>query len=172
MYISVFTDELKQEVTRILPTFAQWGMEYVDFRGLIHGAPIERQSDEQLRALKAQLDSLGLKTGVIQSSLCKKHLPEADVVKVEMEKLEGSLIATTNLTGNLDKAFERRFLYKIKFNKPEIGPKTKIWMYMIPELSEQQARELAEGYSFSGGQIENISRKKVIKSFLWLSSRQ
>ena len=80
MYISVFTDELKQEVTSILPTFAQWGMEYVDFRGLINGAPIERQTTEQLKALKAQMDSLGLKTGVIQSSLCKKHLPDADVV--------------------------------------------------------------------------------------------
>lgn len=89
-----------------------------------------------------------------------------NIILQEMENLNGILIATTNLTQNLDKAFERRFLYKIKFNKPEIGPKTKIWMYMIPELSEQQARELAEGYSFSGGQIENISRKKVIKTIL------
>ena len=28
------------------------------------------------------------------------------------------MIATTNLTTNLDKAFERRFIYKIRFDKP------------------------------------------------------
>ena len=30
-----------------------------------------------------------------------------------METLEGILIATTNLTSNLDSAFERRFIYKV-----------------------------------------------------------
>ena len=39
-----------------------------------------------------------------------------NIILQEMEKLDGILIATTNLTQNLDKAFERRFLYKIKFN--------------------------------------------------------
>jgi len=89
-----------------------------------------------------------------------------NIILQEMEKLDGILIATTNLTRNLDKAFERRFLYKIKFNKPGLEPKTKIWQSMIPDLSEAQARELAESYDFSGGQIENISRKKMIKSIL------
>ena len=37
---------------------------------------------------------------------------------------------------------------------------------MIPDLTEEQARELAESYSFSGSQIENISRKKMIKTIL------
>lgn len=89
-----------------------------------------------------------------------------NIILQEMENLNGILIATTNLTQNLDKAFERRFLYKVKFNKPGIGPKTKIWKYMIPDLTEDQARELAEDFNFSGGQIENISRKKMIKSIL------
>jgi len=89
-----------------------------------------------------------------------------NIILQEMEKLEGILIATTNLTQNLDKAFERRFLYKIKFNKPGLEPKTKIWQSMIPDLTAEQARELAEGFDFSGGQIENISRKKMIKSIL------
>ncbi len=89
-----------------------------------------------------------------------------NIILQEMEKLDGILIATTNLTQNLDKAFERRFLYKIKFNKPGLEPKTKIWQSMIPDLTAEQARELAEGFDFSGGQIENISRKKMIKSII------
>ena len=89
-----------------------------------------------------------------------------NIILQEMEKLDGILIATTNLTQNLDKAFERRFLYKIRFNKPGLEARTKIWRYMIPDLSESEAKELAGDFDFSGGQIENISRKKMIKSIL------
>ena len=41
-----------------------------------------------------------------------------NIILQEMEKFEGIMIATTNLTTNLDKAFERRFFYKIKFDNP------------------------------------------------------
>lgn len=38
-----------------------------------------------------------------------------NIILEEMERLEGIMIATTNLANNLDAAFERRFLFKIKF---------------------------------------------------------
>lgn len=38
-----------------------------------------------------------------------------NIILEEMEKLEGILIATTNLATNLDAAFERRFLFKVRF---------------------------------------------------------
>ena len=90
-----------------------------------------------------------------------------NIILQEMEKLDGILIATTNLTGNLDKAFERRFLYKIEFKKPEPEVKSKIWLSMIPELTEEQSRELSRRYDFSGGQIENITRKREISYILY-----
>jgi hypothetical protein len=37
---------------------------------------------------------------------------------------------------------------------------------MLPELSETEASQLASDYDFSGGQIENISRKKTVKSLI------
>lgn len=86
-----------------------------------------------------------------------------NIILQEMEKLDGILIATTNLTTNLDKAFERRFLYKIRFDRPDEKVKEQIWASMLPTLSEEDARELAHGFDFSGGQIENIVRKKEIK---------
>lgn len=89
-----------------------------------------------------------------------------NILLQEMENLEGIMIATTNLTQNLDKAFERRFLYKIEFNKPSIQAKEKIWNTMLPSLSEQERLELAKNYSFSGGQIENIVRKFTVDSIL------
>ena len=36
-----------------------------------------------------------------------------------------------------------------------------------PELNEDEAECLASRYDFSGGQIENICRKRTIDSILW-----
>ena len=85
-----------------------------------------------------------------------------NIILQEMEKLEGNLIATTNLTQNLDKAFERRFLYKVHFENPSPGIKARIWQSMIPDLSEKDAQELASSFNFTGGQIENVLRKRTI----------
>jgi len=38
-----------------------------------------------------------------------------NIILQQLEDMEGIMIATTNLTNNLDPAFERRFLYKILF---------------------------------------------------------
>jgi len=53
-----------------------------------------------------------------------------NIILQEMENLDGILIATTNLTKNMDTAFERRFLYKITFNKPEKEVRHHIWKSM------------------------------------------
>ena len=38
---------------------------------------------------------------------------------------------------------------------------------MMPSLSDADARTLATGYDFSGGQIENVSRKAAINAILY-----
>ena len=88
-----------------------------------------------------------------------------NIILQEMENLDGIMIATTNLEGNFDTAFERRFLYKIHFEKPDAGVRAKIWRQMIPELTEEEAAQLAV-HDFSGGQIENIARKHAIHVIL------
>ena len=70
-----------------------------------------------------------------------------NIILQEMEDLDGILIATTNLTCNLDKAFERRFLYKIRFEKPSVEAKARIWRSMMPELSEAESLQLANDYA-------------------------
>ena len=66
----------------------------------------------------------------------------------------------------MDKAFERRFLYKIKFEKPTIEARMSMWHEMIPNLKEKETRILATKYDFSGGQIENIARHYAIGNIL------
>jgi hypothetical protein len=89
-----------------------------------------------------------------------------NVLLQEMEDFDGILIATTNLTENFDKAFDRRFLYKICFSMPDANARTDIWQSIIPNLTEQEAHELAIQYKLSGGQIENIARKRVVENVL------
>lgn len=89
-----------------------------------------------------------------------------NIILEEMEKLDGILIATTNLNQNLDAAFERRFLFKVKFEKPTIEAKQKIWQSKLNWLSENDALQLATDYSFSGGEIDNIVRKATMESVL------
>ena len=89
-----------------------------------------------------------------------------NIILQEMETLDGILIATTNLAQNMDNAFERRFLYKIRFDKPTVEARTAIWREMLPALSDNDAALLAERYDFSGGQIENIARHYAIDAIL------
>ena len=100
------------------------------------------------------------------SSVDKMENAMQNIILQEMENLDGIMIATTNLSGNLDAAFERRFLYKIEFLKPTPNESKHIWRALLPDLDEKDALDLASAYSFSGGQIENIARKHFIDCIL------
>lgn len=89
-----------------------------------------------------------------------------NIILEELENFEGILVATTNLATHLDTAFERRFLFKIPFNKPSVEIRTKIWKSKLPGLETKECQLLAENFEFSGGQINNIIRKTEIHEIL------
>jgi hypothetical protein len=89
-----------------------------------------------------------------------------NIILQEMENLSGILIATTNLTQNMDSAFERRFLYKITFDKPSVESRKGIWNSMLPDLPDDKAEELSKKFELSGGQIENIARKIEVDAII------
>ena len=109
---------------------------------------------------------IGIRKNGASSAVDKMENSLQNIILQEMETLDGIMIATTNLQQNMDKAFERRFLYKIKFEKPTEEARTSIWHSMIPELSELDVHTLASKYDFSGGQIENIARHYAIDCIL------
>ena len=55
MYISIFSDEFYRDIYEVLPIIREWGMTHVDLRAMINGKPIEKQTDEELYALKEAL---------------------------------------------------------------------------------------------------------------------
>ena len=109
---------------------------------------------------------IGKRKSWAENAVDKMENSLQNIILQEMENLDGIMIATTNLQENLDKAFERRFLYKIKFEKPTEEARASIWHEMIPELNEMDVQTLALKYDFSGGQIENIARHYAIDSIL------
>lgn len=99
-----------------------------------------------------------------QRSVDKMENAIQNIILQEMENLEGIMICTTNLTTCLDKAFDRRFLFKLEFDKPTNDARKCIWQSMLDGLNDEQATYLANHFDFSGGQIQNISRKQVINT--------
>ena len=89
-----------------------------------------------------------------------------NIILEQMEKQKGIIIATTNLEGSLDPAFERRFLFKVKFERPSLEAKIHIWMDKLNGLSEDAAKVLAESYNLSGGEIDNVVRKVTMNRVL------
>ena len=109
----------------------------------------------------------GVRKNGAESAVDKMENSIQNIILQEMEDLNGILIATTNLATNLDGAFERRFLYKIEFEKPDASVRSSIWQSMVSGLSESDASALAQAYELSGGQIENIARKDTINRVLY-----
>lgn len=89
-----------------------------------------------------------------------------NILLQEMEDLDGVLICTTNMQGNLDPAFERRFIYKVELEKPGEEVRGRIWASMMPGYSADEYARLARKYPFSGGQIENVVRKSAVDYIL------
>ena len=100
------------------------------------------------------------------SSADKMHNQMQNIFLEQIEKFEGILIATTNLLGNIDKAFSRRFNYKIEFKKPGKKQRLRLWQFMLPENADYNEsfdmKELAK-HELTGGQINLIIKNTAYK---------
>lgn len=102
------------------------------------------------------------------SSVDKMENTMQNIILQNMEDLDGIMIATTNLTKNLDRAMARRWIMTIHFDAPSLQARASIFRSMLPELDEQQAMMLAGEFpTFAGGQIENITRRFKLESALY-----
>lgn len=96
----------------------------------------------------------------------KMHNQMQNIFLEQIERFDGLLIATTNLLENIDKAFSRRFNYKLEFAKPNQKQREQIWRNMIPSHLP-----LEEGFDFvalskfdlTGGQIELVLKNTAYK---------
>jgi len=100
------------------------------------------------------------------SSADKMHNQMQNIFLEQIEKFEGILIATTNLLGNIDKAFSRRFNHKIEFKKPGKKQRLMLWQFMLPENADYEEgfdMEGLTGYELTGGQINLIIKNTAYR---------
>ncbi|MDD3054294.1 MAG: ATP-binding protein [Aliarcobacter sp.] len=100
------------------------------------------------------------------SSSDKMHNQMQNIFLEQIERFDGILIATTNLLENLDKAFSRRFNYKIEFVKPNKAQRIDLWKKLIPvnlPLEENFDIEELAKYELTGGQIELVIKNTAYK---------
>jgi len=111
-------------------------------------------------------DALISKRYEVSSSVDQMNNSMQNILLQELEDFEGILIATSNMNMNLDSAFERRFLYKVKFNKPDPKTRQLIWRSKLADLSPKEAQVLAQNFVLTGGQIDNVVRKYTLENIL------
>lgn len=90
-----------------------------------------------------------------------------NIMMQEIERFNGILILTTNREFAFDPAFDRRFLYKVKFDLPDENQREQIWRILLKDCTKLSPDvsfgELARLYPLSGGQIKNVVLKAVMR---------
>ncbi|MCX8484049.1 MAG: ATP-binding protein [Bacteroidia bacterium] len=125
-----------------------------------------KQAKREGMLLFNEADALFSKRIEVVQSVDSMNNAMKNIFLEEMENFQGFLMATTNLSGNLDAAFERRFLFKVGFDRPSETITAKIWQQYFKGLSGVEALRLAKKYPFSPGEISNVRRKYIIEKAL------
>ncbi len=149
--LSMYVGESEKNVRKI----------FDDFRDLSAKAKVEPilLLNEADQFLSSRSEGAG-------SSADKMHNQMQNIFLEQIERFEGILIATTNLLGNIDKAFSRRFNYKVEFKKPDRTQRIRLWQLMLPERADYEAGfdvERLAAAALTGGQIELIIHNTAFK---------
>jgi SpoVK/Ycf46/Vps4 family AAA+-type ATPase len=109
---------------------------------------------------------LGVRTNV-RHAVDQMYNSLQNILLQELEDMKGIFIATTNLICNIDGAFDRRLLFKQKFELPNEGTRAKILKVQFPDLNEGLLLKISRDYELSGGQIQNIKKKFMADEILF-----
>ena len=126
----------------------------------------EQTKSEPVLLLNEADQFLSSRSSGAGSSADKMHNQMQNIFLEQIEKFDGILIATTNLLENLDKAFSRRFNYKIEFVKPNKEQRVELWKKLIPSalpLEKDFDFEKIAQYELTGGQIELVIKNTAYK---------
>jgi SpoVK/Ycf46/Vps4 family AAA+-type ATPase len=126
----------------------------------------DKTKTEPILLLNEADQFLGARTSEGMSGSEKMHNQMQNIFLEQIERFDGILIATTNLLENIDKAFSRRFNYKIEFVKPNIDQRLELWKKLLPEsLPLEEGFDLSQlsTYSLTGGQIEMVIKNTAYK---------
>ena len=104
----------------------------------------------------------------IRNSVDQMNNALQNILLEQLEQFQGIMIGTTNLTKNMDEAFERRFAMKFQFESPNETAKVSIWKSAIKGLRQQEAIALVKQFDFTPGEINNVARRFMVENLLGL----
>jgi ATP-dependent 26S proteasome regulatory subunit len=111
-------------------------------------------------------DSIFSKRVEVGHSSDRTHNSMQNILLEQMELFTGISIVTSNHAEKLDKAFERRFLYKVEFEKPTKETQYSLLSNAFQNISSLTINTVLENYSFTGGQIYNIRKKYIMQCII------
>ncbi len=103
----------------------------------------------------------GARSGV-QDARDRYANQEVSYLLQRMEQFDGITILSTNLRGNLDKAFSRRMNFIVHFPDPDVATRHRLWSHHLAQLPDQDPNDpvdtagLAEAVQLAGGDIRNV----------------
>jgi len=149
--LSMYVGESEKNVRKIFDTFYDL---------------CEKTKSEPILLLNEADQFLGARSSGNITGSDQMHNQMQNIFLEQIENFRGMLIATTNLLENIDKAFSRRFNYKIEFKKPNEQQRFKLWELMLPvDAPYEKKFEIKKLATFvlTGGQINLIIKNTAYK---------
>lgn len=107
-----------------------------------------------------EADSLFGKRTNVRDAHDKYANQEVSYLLQRIEAHRGLVILASNMKGNIDSAFTRRFNAFVEFETPTVAERLKLWKVYMPHKSKVhsaiQWEELARNYELTGANIVNI----------------
>jgi SpoVK/Ycf46/Vps4 family AAA+-type ATPase len=103
-------------------------------------------------------DSLLANRTDVQTSIDRYANLETNFLLQRLESFEGILLVTTNASGRIDSAFQRRMDVVVEFRLPEPAERWRIWQLHLPphhQVDQVWLGEVAARCVMSGGEIRN-----------------
>ena len=105
-----------------------------------------------------EADSLFSKRTEVSHAVDRYSNMDINVLLQLVEQYEGVAILTTNLKRGIDSAFERRIMFKVRFEKPDAEQRERIWRALLPPslpTAESIDFERLARLELAGGDIKN-----------------
>jgi AAA+ superfamily predicted ATPase len=115
-----------------------------------------------------EADALFGKRGAVQNSNDRHANQEIAYLLQRVEDFPGVVILASNLRGNIDEAFSRRFQSMVYFPMPDAEQRLRLWRGLLPQAERMAAdvdlETIAEQHVLSGGAILNVVRFAVLQA--------
>ncbi|MBB5711459.1 ATP-binding protein [Sphingomonas xinjiangensis] len=132
------------------------------------GALFDQANEGDMLLFFDEADALFGKRGNTQSANDRHANQQIAYLLQRIEDCPGMVILASNLKGNIDAAFARRFQAMVYFPIPDTKARLRLWRKLMSDLpgltlTPEEFRKLADDYPLSGGSLINVLRGVALK---------